>query len=240
MRGKLVEPCLAPARVPPGWKRQSQRCPDCVSERLVCPGISTSPWFTASCCRDGSLAVTQPLWVRPTAEESTSCGGAHPVSAGNAHTLIKIAANEKERSCPVACASSPMLLSRDHFSKTGVRVGSVVVDQSWSQWVSKLLPWLKVGSLEGIIGNFVYPAAEKGIWPTTGALRLDVLTSFQTRHKGGNIDRVQVLCTLQGIQIRRRSHHSVVCPLRNKVETLVIRAVVLLTNRLQIQQFTNA
>ena len=49
------------ARVRPGRKRQSLRCPSRVSERLHCPGSSTSPWFTASCCRDGSLAIIQPM-----------------------------------------------------------------------------------------------------------------------------------------------------------------------------------
>ena len=95
------------ARVPPCRKRQSQRCLGCVSERLLCLGISTSPWFTASCCHDCSLAVSQPLWVQPTAEESSTCGSVHPLSAGNAHTPIKIAGKEKEGSCPIACATSP-------------------------------------------------------------------------------------------------------------------------------------
>ena len=29
----------------------------------LCPGSSTSPWFSVSCCLDKSLAVIQPLWV---------------------------------------------------------------------------------------------------------------------------------------------------------------------------------
>ena len=85
-----------------------------VSERLLCPGSSASPWFTASCCRDGSLAVIPPLCVRPSAEESSSCGSAHPLSAGSAHTPIKISGKEKKGSCPIACATSPMLVGRDH------------------------------------------------------------------------------------------------------------------------------
>ena len=59
------------ARVPTGWKRQSQRCLDCVSERMLCLGFPVPPWFTAFCCRDGSLAVIQPLRVQPTAGESS-------------------------------------------------------------------------------------------------------------------------------------------------------------------------
>ena len=37
------------------------------------------------------------------------------------------------------------------FTKTGVRDGSVLVDQSWAQWVITLLPLLKCGNLVGII-----------------------------------------------------------------------------------------
>ena len=59
-----VHQVFCEACVPPGWKRQRRRYPDCVSERLLCLGFGTSPWFTASCCRDGSLAVVRPLWVK--------------------------------------------------------------------------------------------------------------------------------------------------------------------------------
>ena len=45
-------------------RRQNRRSPGCVVERFLCPLSSASPWFTASCCRDGSLAVIQPLWSR--------------------------------------------------------------------------------------------------------------------------------------------------------------------------------
>ena len=99
---------------------------------------------------------------------------------------------------------------------------------------------MKCGSLVGILCEFVYVAAEKMIQSTTDALRLNGLTRFQTRHNGVNIDRVQVLGTLYGIQIRRRSHHSLLCPLRTKVETLALRADMLLTKRLEIQRLANA
>ena len=71
------------ALAPLGRGRRSFRCPNCVSERLFCLRISTSPWCTASCCRDGSLAVIQPLWVQPTAEELSFCGRARPHFAIN-------------------------------------------------------------------------------------------------------------------------------------------------------------
>ena len=53
---------------PSGRRRRNRRSPGCVFERLLCPGSSASPWFTASCCRDGSLADIQPLWVQKTSE----------------------------------------------------------------------------------------------------------------------------------------------------------------------------
>ena len=37
--------------------------------RVAYPSSSISPWFTASCCSDGSLAVIQPSWVQQTADE---------------------------------------------------------------------------------------------------------------------------------------------------------------------------
>ena len=52
------------ATAPSGRRRRNRRSPGCVVERLLCPGSSASPCFTASCCRDGSLAVIQPLWAR--------------------------------------------------------------------------------------------------------------------------------------------------------------------------------
>ena len=41
--------------------------------------------FTASCCRAGPMAVISPLWVQPTAEESSSCGSIHFLSVGSTH-----------------------------------------------------------------------------------------------------------------------------------------------------------
>ena len=95
------------ASVPLDWKRQRQGYPDYVSERLLCLGFPASPWFTAS-CRDGSLAVIQPLWIQSTAGKSSA------LSSSDAHGPNKIAGKNKEGSCSVVCASSPMLVSRDH------------------------------------------------------------------------------------------------------------------------------
>ena len=51
------------------------------SSDCYCPGCSASPCFTASCGRDGSLAVSQPLWVQQTAKVPSSTEG-----AAKAHT----------------------------------------------------------------------------------------------------------------------------------------------------------
>ena len=48
------------AHAPSGRKHRNRRCPGRVLEQLLCPKSSASPWFAASCCRDGSLAVIQP------------------------------------------------------------------------------------------------------------------------------------------------------------------------------------
>ena len=82
-----------------------------VFQRLLCPGSSAAQWFTASCRRDGSLAVVQPLWVQQTAEASSACGSVHPHFAGNLHAYVRASGIEKG-SCPTACATSPMLVGR--------------------------------------------------------------------------------------------------------------------------------
>ena len=69
------------ARVLFGRKLQSQRCPTCVSERL----IALSWDFNITMGRAGPMAVISPLWVQPTAEESPSCGSIHFLSAGSTH-----------------------------------------------------------------------------------------------------------------------------------------------------------
>ena len=45
------------ARVPSGRRRQNRRCLGCAFQRVLSRGSSASPWFTAFCRRDGSLAV---------------------------------------------------------------------------------------------------------------------------------------------------------------------------------------
>ena len=63
--------------------------------------------------------------------------------------------------------------------KTGVRDGSVLMDQRWLQWVKKLLPALKA----------VNP--EEKIWNATDTLGPSGTTMYQTRLRGANIDRVR-------------------------------------------------
>ena len=63
-----VPQICAAKRAPSGRRRRNRWSPGCVFERLLCPGIPASPWFTASCCRDGSLAVILLLWDQKTPE----------------------------------------------------------------------------------------------------------------------------------------------------------------------------
>ena len=89
-------------------KRQNRRCPDRVLKKMLCPGNSASPWLAASCCRGGSLAVIQPLWVQKTAEESVLI-----LYLRVTHIRPSKLLEEKEGSCPVVCATYPMPVSRD-------------------------------------------------------------------------------------------------------------------------------
>ena len=59
-------PLCKGTRAPSGRTRRNRRCLVRLLEQLHCLGSSESPWFAASCCRDGSLAVIQPLWVQET------------------------------------------------------------------------------------------------------------------------------------------------------------------------------
>ena len=84
------------ARAPSGRRRQCRRCPSCVFDRLLCPETLISPWFTASCCRDGSYVAVFVRTLRVTCMRA-----------------VTIAGIEAERYCPIACATSPMFVSRD-------------------------------------------------------------------------------------------------------------------------------
>ena len=111
-----------------GRTHRNRRCPGRVIEKLLCPGNSASPWFAASCCRDGSLAVIQPIWVHKTSEVSSTCGNVRRLLAGDVHSPVQAFCVEKEGSCHPAPATAPMLVGRDH--KTGVRDGSVLMCQT--------------------------------------------------------------------------------------------------------------
>ena len=90
-RSRNVPQICKGARVPFLRRCRSRRCPGGVFERLLCPGITASPLFTASCSRDGSLAVIQPLWAQQTVEVPSFFEGvataqtcAHPMSSAHA------------------------------------------------------------------------------------------------------------------------------------------------------------
>ena len=55
---------------------------DCFS-----PWSSTPSWFSASCCRDGSLAVTQPIPVGENSEE-INLNGSDFYTAGNVRASV--------------------------------------------------------------------------------------------------------------------------------------------------------
>ena len=108
-------------RGPSGRRRRSRRCHSCVLGRLLCPRSSPSPWFTACCCSDGSLAVMQPLWVQQTAEESFSRGSVQPHFAGDVHASVRASDMEEKGSSSTACATSPILVGRDRrFRNWGI------------------------------------------------------------------------------------------------------------------------
>ena len=74
-----------------------------VFERLLCPGSSASPWFTASCCRDGSLAVTQPIRVQESSQVPSMFEG-----VAVSHTCVfptSSASTGSRRNVSTACLS---------------------------------------------------------------------------------------------------------------------------------------
>ena len=89
----------------------------------------------------------------------------------------------------------PWLVGRDRrlrkSTKAGVRDGSVLIDQRWLQWVTKLLPAIKAGNPEDTILNFGYPSRARLFKTATDALGLSGLTMNQTRHSGASIGRVR-------------------------------------------------
>ena len=75
------------AYAPSSRRRRNRLCLGRVLNILLCPGNSASPRFAASCCRDRSLAVIQPIWVQQTSEVPPMSEGlaathtcAHPTS----------------------------------------------------------------------------------------------------------------------------------------------------------------
>ena len=101
------------------------------SKTLLRPGNSASPWFAASCCRDGSLAVIQPIWVQKTFEESSPYGNVHVCLVGDVHSPVRASGFEREGFRPTACAIAPMLVVVIAASETRVSTKTVLVKQRW-------------------------------------------------------------------------------------------------------------
>ena len=218
-----------------GRRRRNQRSPGCVVERFLCPLSSASPWFTASCCRNGSLAVIQPLWTRKLPRCHRCLKGFrqftpartrrampasvwegiatqlahlnHPQMAAfilillvKLHASVRASGIEKERSCPTACATSPVLVDRDPKLPESAMGRSLWISNGFSGSTSsrphsKRETWKK-------IWNFDYPAAAKIFMSATDALGLNGMTMYQTRHSGASIDRVRGFRSLQEVQKR--------------------------------------
>ena len=106
------------------WSKTSKSTvPGRVLEKLLCPGNSASPWFAASCCRDGSLATIQLLvtYIRPS----------------NLFVL------EKKDLVPPLLLLLPCWSVVIAASETGVstKTGSVMGRSSWSpRWVGSHVP----------------------------------------------------------------------------------------------------
>ena len=148
----------------------------CVFERLHCPGSSASPWLTASYCRDGSLAVVQPLWVEKTSEVLGCTRRAmpaptqltllnHPQMAAFILFLLVIymrsseflSLRNKDLVPPLLPCWSIVIAAGENGVSTktgGVRDRSVLMDQCWLQWLNKLLPALKAVRPEEKIWTF--------------------------------------------------------------------------------------
>ena len=136
------------ARTHPGRRRRSQRCPSRVAERLLCLGTSTSPRFTASCCRDGSLAVIQPL-------RSSKLPRNHPhvavftlilrVTYMRPSELLELKKKDLVPSPVPLLPCRSVVIAAEVIAKTGSPRWVGLVDQRWLQWVNKLLPRLKCG-----------------------------------------------------------------------------------------------
>ena len=76
-------------------------------------------------------------------------------------------------------------------AKTGVRGGSVFVDQLWLQWANKLLDRLEAGNPEETIWNSDYRGAEQMFWTATDSSELSGMTMYQTRLSGASIEQVR-------------------------------------------------
>ena len=84
-------------RGPSCRKRRCRRCSVRVLKKWFRLGTSASPKvFEASWCRDGSLAVTQPISVQESCEESSSCGSVHSHPAGDVHASFRVSDVEEQ------------------------------------------------------------------------------------------------------------------------------------------------
>ena len=182
--GQLHQACKG-ACAAPGRGRRSQRCPICVSERLLCRGSSKSPWSRAPCCHDGSLAVTQPVWVQQTAEELTSFDSVPPRFAKNVHALVRVPGIQQD----LAPSLVPLLLwcsfviaahETGGRARTEVRDGSVLMEFSMGQ---QPLAQEKMCRFQWPCRSKIVPESNRSF----GTQRVDLApsTSQGSRHRSG-------------------------------------------------------
>ena len=204
------------------------------------------PSSNASTCLGRHWSATHP-------SQSASHGSVHSHLPGDVHASVGASDTEKKDLVPplvpnLPCCSVVIGASGTVVStKTGVRDGSVLMDQRGLQWVNEHLPWLHGRNWEERIWNSEHPAAVNMFQSATDSLELSGMTTHQTRHSGASIDPVGGFRTLQEVQkpgqwrvfssVARygqssrlaADYHSLPRPLRDKREALALRVEVLST-----------
>ena len=130
--------------------------------------------------------------------QSSSYGSVHPHLDGNVHASVRDSGIDKARCAPalaplLPCWSLVVAASGTRVStKTGIRDGSVRVDQRWLQWANKLLSGLRVW-------NFRLPCSSKNVQDCNrhfGTQRYDYVPNSPQ----WSIDPVHSFRTLQEVQ----------------------------------------
>ena len=214
-------------------------------KKLHCPGNSASPCFAASCCRDGSLAVIQPIWVQEasevppmSAEVATALTCAHSMS--NASTSLRRNCNTTRPSQSSSLAASILILLGTYMRPLeflALRNKDLVqFVPCWSNVIAaseaEYLP--RQGSAVG---------QSTSSWPWSQHVTMEPPTIGYKVSK--QCKTCEYLCTVSqdttcmGSRLAA-DHRSLPLTLRNKLETIARHAEGWLIGRLRINQLTNA